>query len=297
VRLSPVQGATRVVFTLDLVFSAVAGGVLYGLSTRTEDYFAWTIAAPLTAAVLGSGYLAAVVLLVPSYAERAWARVRIIPVLGFTLTFVTLLVTLWRLEEFHLGAGSGTARVAGWAWLAVYVAVPVLLAAVFVRQERAGGRGEYGIERPLLPETKVLLGGVAGLAGVLGLGLLLTPGSMDGIWPWPLPPLAAGAVAAWLLTIAAACAWGLRDGDWGRFRIALPGLAAYGVLVAVAVARYPEPLDGGDGQERAFLVVGLLVAAAWVAVVLRQERSVEHVEDAQRAPERRDEVDAGRLLP
>jgi hypothetical protein len=264
--------STRVVFTLDLVFSLVAGGVLFLLATRTEDYFAWTIANPLTAAILGVGYLAAVALLVPSYAVTEWARLRLVPVMGFTLTFAMAVVTFWRLDEFHLGAGSGTARFAGWSWLAVYVAVPILLAGVFVRQQRAGGRHEYEIRQPLLPGTRVLLAAQALLAGGLGLGLVVAPGTAAEVWPWPLPPLAAGAVGAWLLTIGVGGAWGLREGDWGRFRIAVPGQAAYGLLAAIACVRYSEPLDGGDWQERVFLLVAIVSVAAWTLAVLRQER-------------------------
>lgn len=269
---TPVQRATRVVFTLDLVFSLVAGSVLYLLATRTEDYFAWTIKVPLTAAFLGSGYLAAVAMLVPSYRETAWRRVRIIPVMGFTLTFVTAVVTLWRVDEFHLGAGSATGRVAGWAWLVVYLSIPVLLAAVFVLQESTGGRRERAALEPLLPLTRAVLAVQAAAAGALGGGLLLAPGTFDGVWPWPLPPLSAGAVGAWLLTIAAGSAWGLHDGDWGSFRIALPGFAAYGAFVGLAIVLHAEPLDAGDWQERLFAAGTLALVGAGAIAAYRQER-------------------------
>lgn len=267
-----IHRATRVVLTLDLIFSLVAGSVLYLLATRTEDYFAWTIKVPLTAAFLGSGYLAAVAMLVPSYRETVWRRVRIIPVMGFTLTFVTAVVTLWRLDEFHLGSGSGTARVAGWAWLVVYLSIPVLLAAVFVAQQRAGGRRERAVARPLLPLTRAVLAVQAAATGALGAGLLLAPATFDAVWPWPLPPLSAGAVAAWLLTIAAGSAWALYDGDWGAFRIAIPGFAAYGVFVGLALALHPDPLDLGDWEERLFAAGAVLLLVAGAVATVRQER-------------------------
>ena len=269
---TPILRATRVVFTLDLLFSLVAGVVLVGLASRTEDAFAWTIKLPVTAAFLGAGYLAAVAMLIPSYRQRLWRPVRIIPVMGVTLTFVTAVVTLRHLDDFHLGAGSTTGRLAAWAWLAVYVTIPLLLAAVFVAQERAGGRREREVVEPLLPLMRVVLSAQALAAGVLGLGLVAAPGTFDAVWPWPLPPLSAGAVGAWLLTVAAGSAWGLLDGDWRAFRIALPGLGTYGVFVTLAVALHAEPLDGGDRQERVFAVGLLALVALALPATIAQER-------------------------
>jgi uncharacterized integral membrane protein len=264
--------ATRVVLTLDLVFSLAAGLTLYALSTRTADYFAWTIKLPLTAALLGAGYLGAVATLVPTYFTREWQRVRLLSVMGFTLTFATLVVTLWHLDEFHLGQGATTARVAGWAWLVVYVAIPVLLAVVFVTQERAGGRYEYAVTEPLLPLTRAAMVVQAAVTGTLGAGLVLAPEAFDVVWPWPLPPLAAGAVGAWLLTIAAGSCWILRDGDWVRLRRTVPGLALFPALIVIAGIRYPEPLDGSDWQEWVFFGSLAGTLAACVATSWQQER-------------------------
>lgn len=269
---TPILRVTRVVFTLDLIFSLVAGVVLIALASHTEDAFAWTIKLPVTAAFLGAGYGAAVAMLIPSYRETRWRPVRIVPVMGWTLTFVTAVVTLRHLDDFHLGSGTTTGRLAGWAWLVVYLSIPVLLAAVFVAQERAGGRREREIVEPLLPPIRIVLWAQALVAGVLGLGLVVAPATFDVVWPWPLPPLSAGAVGAWLLTVAAGSAWGLADGDWRAFRIALPGLVTYGVFVGLAVALHTEPLDGGDWQER-LLAAGLLaLVVVAVPATIAQER-------------------------
>lgn len=269
---TPITRLTRVVLTLDLLFSLLAGLVLYGLATRTDDYFAWTIKFPLTASMLGAGYLGAVVTLVPTYFTREWQRVRVLTVMGFALTFVTLVVTLWHLDEFHLGEGSATGQIAGWAWLVVYLAIPVLLALVFVLQERAGGRHEYAVGEPLLPLTRASMTAQAVVTSVVGTGLVLAPKTFDVVWPWPLPPIAAGAVGAWLLTIAAGSGWVLRDGDWGRFRLAAPGLALYLVLIVVAALRYPEPLDRGGWQEWVFFVSLALAATTAAVAGWQQER-------------------------
>ena len=269
---TPILRVTRVVFTLDLIFSLVAGLVLVALASHTEDAFAWTIKLPVTAAFLGAGYLAAVAMLIPSYRETRWRRVRIIPVMGVTLTFVTAVVTLRHLDDFHLASGPTTGRLAGWAWLVVYLSIPILLAAVFVAQERAGGRREREIGEPLLPLMRVVLAAQGLVAGVLGLGLVAAPETFDVVWPWPLPPLSAGAVGAWLLTVAAGSVWGLLDGDWRAFRIAIPGLVTYGVFVGLAVALHAEPLDGGDRQERLFAAGLLALVALAVPATIAQER-------------------------
>jgi hypothetical protein len=261
------------VLALDLVFSLVAGGVLYLLSTRTDHYFAWTIKVPVTAAFLGAGYLGAAVTIVLTSRATDWRRARSLPVMGFTLTAATLLVTLWHLDQFHLGAGPTPARVAAWTWLAVYAAIPVLLAAVFIRQERAGGPDAYRVEQPITPLMRGALGLQALAAAVVGAGLVFLPRVFDVVWPWPLPPLSAGAVGAWLLTIAAASAWALREGDWARFRSGVPGYIAFLGLVVLGAVRFSSPLDAGAWQDWTFFgVLGTSVAvfayAGW-----QQERS------------------------
>jgi len=221
----------------------VAGCVLYFLSSHTDEYFAWTIKLPLTAAFLGAGYLGAVAALIPSYWVREWRRLRVLVVIGFTLTGVTALVTLWHIGEFHLGAGSGTARFAGWAWFVVYVTIPVLLAAVFVAQERGGGRNEYEPVEPLGAGLRGMFLAQGVVTTVIGAGLVFWPSAFDDLWPWPMPALAAGAVGAWLLTIAAGSWWTLREGDWVAIRSSVPGLMAYLLFIVIAALRYNGTFD------------------------------------------------------
>ncbi len=265
-----ITGFTRVVLSLDLAFSLLAGSVLYLLSTRTDEFFAWTIKAPLTATFLGAGYLGAATMLLFTYRTDDWRRVRIVPVIGFTLTVVTTIVTLWHLEVFHFGEGPALAQVAAWAWLVVYVAIPVLLAIAFVRQERALGPDTRDI--PLVPLMRGALLVQAVGATTLGLGLILWPSAFDVVWPWPLTPLTAGAVGAWLLTIASFSLWALREGDWTRFRTGVPGFAVFLALVAVGALRYSEDLDWDAWQPWAFFGALALAASVFSVASWRQER-------------------------
>src|SRR5205823_14649674 len=138
-----------------LVF--IAGVQLFVLSTRTDNSFAWTIKVPLTAAFLGAGYWGSFPMITWSLRVREWQRVRIVVILALVLTTFTLIATLWRLDQFHLGVGSTGGRIAGWAWLVVYVTIPILLVAAFIRQERAEGSREYVVEEPLNPLLRALM--------------------------------------------------------------------------------------------------------------------------------------------
>lgn len=237
---------------LDFAFSLLAGADLYFLSAHTDRDFAWTIKLPITATFLGAGYLSAVVALALSARATDWRTIRSIPVMGFTLTTTTLLVTVSHLSQFHLGEGPAFARVAAWAWLAVYFTIPILLAAVFVRQERAAmPDGEAGGE-PLLSVVRAALLVQAVGATILGLGLIVHSSAFDWLWPWPLPPLSAGAVGAWLLTIAAGSWWALHEGDWARLRPSVAGPIAFLLLVVLGAIRYPAPLATNVWQDWVF---------------------------------------------
>lgn len=263
----------RIVLVIDLALVTVAGIQLYVLSERTAAYFAWTIKAPITAAFLGAGYWSTIPSLVLSLRSREWGRVRIMLVMGVVLTGFTALATVWHVKEFHLGEGSWTARAAAWSWLVVYLTVPLLLLAAIVREERAGGSREYDVEAPLRPALRVLfLVEAVGLT-VLGLGLAVWPDVFDVLWPWPLSALPAGAVGAWLLTVAAGCWWCLRDGDWRRVRVAFPALLTFLVLLLVGAARYAEAFDADDSRTWVYLLVVAASALLFALAALSQERA------------------------
>src|SRR3954454_14895582 len=140
-RVLPSMRALLVIFS---VLTALAVGALYVLAERTQDYFAWTIQPPLTAAFLGAGYAAGFVLVVLSLRDPVWvhSRVAVLTILVFVV--LTLVATLLHLDRMHFSAEfTGRplmAQAAAWFWFAVYVAIPVLMLVALYPQERAPGR-------------------------------------------------------------------------------------------------------------------------------------------------------------
>jgi hypothetical protein len=256
------------VFVTGVLLTAGTGVGLFAVPGRTADYWAWTIRAPLTAAFFGAGYLGASIALFIAARAREWRRVRIVAVLAFTLTSLALLETLRNLGPFAFGDGGLTEAVA-WIWLAVYVALPPLVLIAFVRQERAGGAAEYGIEQPALTATRLLLGAVGAGLGLVGIALLGDWSWLATRWPWPLPPLPATIVGAWFCTVAAGLLWfAARERDWRRARI---GVAPMMIPLALDLAAAVRLRHGfGGGIATAVYLGGLavvLVAIGAVAVV------------------------------
>jgi hypothetical protein len=267
--------STRGVFLAIIILSVLAGISLYILSTRTADFFAWTIRAPLTAAFLGAGYVAALATFGLAFRTREWQRVRILPIAILTFSLVVAFATLRDLDSFHLAAGPPIARVAAWLWLVVYAAFPIAIATTILVQERAGGSREYTVERPILPWVRLAVLVQAVITTVLGLGLTFLPVRFADFWPWPLPPLPAGAVAAWILSVGAASWWALRDGDWGRIRIAMPFYLLFYPLQLLGAIRFWDTFS--KGARHTWVYVGLLIVAVVLTALAtwHQERAAQ----------------------
>jgi hypothetical protein len=185
--IRPVVGALRLVL---VPFVGLALAATLSLTLRpgaTADYFAWTIAPPYTAALLGAGYGGALVLFVLSLRERYWANARIAVSAPFTLSTALLAATLLHLDKFHLDEGGVTAVVA-WVWLLVYLAVPPALLVVVLLQHRVPG-GDPPRASPLPPALRATIAVVCVASivrgAVLSKGFILLVAIANMI-AWPL---------------------------------------------------------------------------------------------------------------
>ncbi len=251
---------TRALLMTFGVLTALAVVALLGGATRTAEAFAWTIEPPLGAAFLGAGYASGCVLVLLTLRAGTWAQARwpLLTILVFTV--VTLAATLLHLDRFHLPGDTGLATVAAWFWLAVYVVVPVGMAVVIVREERAGsGLALDGpaVRQPRWFQASLLVQGV--VMGVLGLCLFLGVDRVVTAWPWALTPLVAQVTAAWLLAFAVAAVLAVRE-DLRLLGPAGAGYLVFGAAEIIAVALYRGDLEGGPA------VALFLIGSAWVAL-------------------------------
>ncbi len=248
-----------------LVF--LAGVQLFVFPLRTERYFAWTIASPMTAVFLGASYWSALGLEVVAARSATWERARVAVPAVFVFTTLTLVVTLAHLETFHLGAGPGLGtRLVTWAWLAVYAIVPVLMAVAWVIQRRSSTVVTVASGLPRLVRF-VLLALATVLLG-LGVALLIAPQWADAAWPWALTPLTGRAVGAWLVGLGTAAAHAVLLDDWLSLRpLAVTGVA-FGVLQTLALVRHGDELDWSGAPAALYVAVLALLTAvsAWALV-------------------------------
>lgn len=239
----PLAPAMRWLLFVAAVLVFLAGFQLFVLTERTGTYFAWTIANPLAAAFLGASYWASLSIEALAGRQAAWAHARIAVPAVLVFTVLTLVATLLHLDKFHFGSSfaAGT-QIVTWAWLAIYVLVPLLMMIGLAVQARIPGQDP--------PRSAPLPGWVNGAltvqaVGLLGFGvaLFVAPAQTAPLWPWKLTPLLAQVTGAWLIGLGVAAAHALLERDARRFRPAAVGSVLLAVLQSIALARYPHLFD------------------------------------------------------
>lgn len=258
--------------TRRLLAAATALVLLAGLSLsiapeRTDEWFAWTVTPPVTATVLGAAYLASAVVEAMSARARVWANARVAVPSVFTFTALTFVVTVIHLDKFHVsGAASVRAQTIAWGWIAIYAAVPLIMALIWWRQLTVPGQ-EPPRTRPL---PVILLATCVGMALMLaaqGLWMLLTPTSVAEWWPWELTPLTGRAMGAWLVGLAVSAVGVVAENDTRRVRPVAVGAIVLPVLVGAAVARFSSDIDLTSPPALAMGAVLLIWAAIGAVLV------------------------------
>lgn len=249
----PPLGAMRVLLYLASLLVILAGGFLTVFADSTETHFAWTIDPPLTAAFLGANYLGTSVIEFMAARQQAWANARIaVPVVLF-FTVLTGIATVVGHRYLHYGT------VYYWIWMTVYVAVPVVMAALLILQLRVEG-ADPPAGRPLSAPLRSGLLTQGAILTLLGLGLIFAPSFTEGLWPWPLTPESAVVdwhggtvpppsnciyVGVWLLSIGFACFHAARENDALRIRPWMASFVAIAVLQLGVLARFSSDVNWG----------------------------------------------------
>src|SRR5688500_17643515 len=219
---------------LPLLF--IAGVQLFVLSERTDTYFAWTIALPLTAVFLGAGFWAAMVAGYMSWWLSGAAAARILGPTSIAATGMLGIATFLHLDAFHLNSPAFLTRFVTWVWVIVYVVTPFIFLWLWITYGRSTDDTMGAKPFPQWVRSGYLFQAALTLpAGVL---LFLVPGSIIPFWPWELTPLTARAVSAWMMAYGLACVTVNRENNTSNTAGTRLSLLAFCVLQLIAVARY-----------------------------------------------------------
>jgi hypothetical protein len=249
------------------------GVPLFLLATQTNEYFAWTIAVPLSAAFLGASYWSSALLALLASRETTWAGGRVSASVALVFAPLVTAATFIHIDEFDLDS------VIGWIWVAAYGAYPLMLAVYLARQLRATG-GDPPRIAPLPGWLRAILAVHAVIMIPLAVALFIAPSSVGDLWPWPLSPLTGRMVAAWTLAFGVLAAHQLWENDLERIRVALVTYPVFGALQVIALARYSDDFDWGDPSAWVYLaiVASTFVIGAFGWLELRRARERRGVE-------------------
>ena len=254
----PTLGLTRAQLATAVGLVLGIGLLQFGLSNRTDMYFAWTIKVPLTAAFLGALYLGSGVGELLAARTPVWAQARIAVPSVFLFAALTTAVTFSHLDVFHLGGSNPTtARLIAWVWMFVYIAFPTVSAIVLVRQARRPGVDPPRRDRlPAWFKAALVIEGLLMLAA--GMALLVAPAATRDMWPWPLTDLTAQAIGAWSVAIGFGNLHAAWENDWSRIRVGMPAVVGVSTLTLLALARFSDTVAWNRAS--AWVLLGLLVS-------------------------------------
>jgi hypothetical protein len=251
-RLQPLSRAG--VFVL-LVLAIANGVFLYLAPAYAEPDYAWAIAPPINAAFLGAGYLAGTVATaLVVFATRNWRSLRVLPLPLVVLSTGLLAATLLHADRFRWDYAPT------WVWTGVYLGVPFVVAFLWRRQER-----QEPAAPPAHPRLRPLRRASAALGGLIlagALALFVAPAALGDLWPWPLTPLLARAVASWYALIGTAlvtCAWSMRRP--AEAIIPYATLLAWTALLLLLPVLHSGDLADGGLRLGAWLVLQLALLA------------------------------------
>jgi len=236
---------------------------LFFFSASTDQFFAWTIQPPLSAAFLGAGYWSVAGSVVIALREREWTRIRVIvPTVTLGVSLI-LLATLLHLDRFHFDSPFITAQIWAWAWLVLYAALVLALLYALWQQRQMSGV-ELPRQRELAAWLRYAIAALGLVMLLIGVGLVVAPAAVGQLWPWQLTPLSGRMAGAWFTSIGLTMMLAARENDYARIYIPAATGIFYAGLQLVNVARFPGTIQWAQPSAWGYIAIllALLILSA-----------------------------------
>ncbi len=245
-----------------LILSIANAGFLYIFADRADTDYAWSIALPVSAAFLGAGYVAGLVVTVLGLTvARSWRSIRLVYPGVISLAVVLCLATLIHRDVFDWDYALT------WAWTVVYILIPPGFGGFWWYFERREPDDlvqdeELAVIRPFT----LILGATMTILAIL---MFVFPDTFVERWAWPISPLLSRTFAAWyvlfgviLLDIA------LRAKQVRELVIPSAAVLASALLLLTLPLRYPDAMETGRVGFWSLLLLHLVLAAGtgWMLV-------------------------------
>jgi len=265
-----VLAVTRAVSVAIVPILTAAFVILFFFPGQTRALWGWTIKSRMSAMFIGGGYLAGALFFARAARATEWHRLG--PGFVATTVFATLLgvATFAEWDQFNHG------HISFWAWVALYVATPLLLPWLYLNNRSHDPRtlqpGDVTVPRGI----RTALGALGGAQLAFAVALFVRPSLFQARWPWPLTPLTARTVAGFAAFPAVAYLAFAFESRWSAlrwpFETAIVGVA----FIALAAVRSSGDFRPGAvaWAWRAGLVVAeVFLVGVWLAMRRREERA------------------------
>jgi hypothetical protein len=237
VRDDRVLPITRWVARIIIPFLAAAFLVLYGLPTRTTEFFAWTIRPEMTPIIMGAGYGAGVYFFYRVSTIDNWHTVAPVFLGIATFTWAMAIATVLHWENFN------HSHYTFFLWVVLYAVTPILVPAVWAINRRTDS-GEVDPDEARLPQIVRFAGGALGLViTISAVSLFVFPEPMIGAWPWAVSPLTARILAGWFVLFGVVNGAVVLDPRWSATRVLLQSQLLGFSLVLVGAVRVWHNFD------------------------------------------------------
>jgi hypothetical protein len=200
--------------------------ILWGLPTRTDDLWAWTIKAPLTPIFMGAGYGAGAYFFLRVYRTPRWHEVSVGVLSAAVFALLMLITTIVHFDKFNQGKAHdglpdppALATIAYYGWTIVYILSPWIVGWLWWRNQQTDPRTPEEGE-PLIPENIRLVARVIAIGALIGAAvILISPSIAVEHWGWGLTDLTARVIACFTAQVGTGFLVLSFDPRWSSWRI------------------------------------------------------------------------------